>query len=230
MSALAGDAGGRRQSAHHAAGDRARGLDLEKKTLAATERDEPARQQWRADVADLDPARFVFVDESHANVTLTPRYARAPKGQRAHGSAPRNYQHATTIVAALTPQGMAAPMTLAGALDSDAFAAYVQQVLLPILQPGQIVILDNLSVHQRADIRALIEGAGCELRFLPAYSPDFTPIEQAFSKLKDGLRRIQARTHDALEDAIAATLSTITPTDAQHWFRHAGYDMNRQPL
>jgi transposase len=120
-------------------------------------------------------------------------------------------------------------MTLAGLLDGDACAAYVAQVLVPTLQPGQIVILDNLSVHQRADIRARIERAGVML-FLPAYSPDFTPIEQAFSKLKTVLRRIQARTQEALDTAMAEVPTTISATDAVHWFRHAGYHLNGQSL
>lgn len=121
-------------------------------------------------------------------------------------------------------------MTLDGALDSDAFAAYVEHVLVPTLQPGQIVILDNLSVHKRTDIRSLIEQAKCSLVFLPAYSPDFSPIEQAFSKLKTALRRTQARTREALEAAIAEALATISATDASHWFRHAGYPLKGQPL
>lgn len=121
-------------------------------------------------------------------------------------------------------------MTLAGPLDGNAFAAYVQQVLVPTLQPGQIVILDNLSVHRRADIRTRIEQAGARLVFLPAYSPDFSPIEQAFSKLKTVLRRAQARTQKALEAAIAEALITISATDAVHWFRHAGYPLKGQPL
>jgi transposase len=196
----------------------------------ATERDETERAVWRQQIAGFDPARFVFVDESSANVTLTPRYGRAPKGVRAQGVAPRNYRHNTTLVAALTPAGLQAPMTLAGPLDSDAFAVYVQQILAPSLQPGQVVILDNLSVHKRADIRTRIEQAGSMLVFLPAYSPDFSPIEQAFSKLKTALRRAQARTQEALEAAIAEALAAISATDAVHWFRHAGYHLNGQPL
>lgn len=196
----------------------------------ATERDATERAIWRQQLADFDPAWFVFVDESSANITLTPRYARAPKGVRAWGAAPRNYRHNTTLVAAMTHQGLQAPMTLDGALDSDAFAAYVAQVLVPTLQPGQIVILDNLSVHKRTDIHSLIEQAKCSLVFLPAYSPDFSPIEQAFSKLKTALRRTQARTREALEAAIAEALATISATDASHWFRHAGYPLKGQPL
>ena len=191
--------------------------------MVAAERDEAERQQWRETVADLTPEHCVFVDESSANTTLTPRFGRAPRGERADGTAPRNYRHNTTLVAALNPSGIQAAMTLEGALNSDAFAAYVEHCLVPTLTPGQIVILDNLSVHKRADIRARIEQAGCTLLFLPAYSPDLNPIEQAFSKLKTLLRRAQARTQEALEAAIAAALAAISPSDATSFYRDAGY-------
>lgn len=206
-------------------------LDLEKKTLVATERDANARRQWWADLAGQDAHQLVFLDETSANVTLTPRSAWAPHDERAHGRAPRNDDHNTTLVAALTPNGLHAPMTLDGAMTSDAFAAYVERFLVPSLRPGQIVICDNLSVHKRADIRALIEAADCTLIFLPAYSPDFNPIEQAFSKLKTALRRAEARTQEALDAAIAAALDLITATDAAHFFTHVGYDLSAgQPL
>ena len=211
---------------HHEPDTGSAGVDLEKKTLVATERDEDARRQWWADMAERDAQQFVFLDETSANVTLTPRSAWAPHDERAHGSAPRNYDHNTTLVAALTPTGLQAPMTLDGAMNGDAFAAYVEHILCPTLTPGQIVICDNLSVHKRIDIRTLIEEADCTLIFLPAYSPDFNPIEQAFSKLKAALRRAQARTQETLEAAIAAALDTITATDAAHFFTHAGYDLS----
>lgn len=205
-------------------------MDAKKKTLVAAEQDADERKQWRDAIAEYDPAQFVFLDESSANVTLTPRYGRALRGERAYGNAPRNYAHNTTLVAALTPTGISASMTLPGALDSDAFAVYVAHVLVPTLHPGQIIICDNLSVHKRADIRALIDQAGCTYLFLPAYSPDFNPIEHAFSKLKIALRRAQARTQSALDEAIKIALTTITATDAHGWFAHAGYDLPRQPL
>lgn len=227
---MGADPGAAGQSGRDEPGDRPLGLDLEKKSLVATEQDATEREQWRDAIAEYDPAQFVFVDESRANVTLTPRYARAPRGERALGNAPRNDDRNTTLVAALTPTGISAPMTLLGAMDSAAFAAYIEQVLVPTLHPGKLVICDNLSVHKRADIRTRIEEAGCALIFLPTYSPDFNPIEQAFSTLKTALRRAQARTADALEAAIAAALTTITTADAQGWFAHAGYDLSGQPL
>ncbi|MGA7672421.1 MAG: IS630 family transposase [Nitrolancea sp.] len=177
-----------------------------------------------------DPGQFVFVDESHANTTLTPRYGWAPRGERATGPAPRNYRANTTVVAALTPDGIQSPMVVEGAMDSAAFAAYVQHGLVAQLRPGQVVILDNLSVHKRADIRQQIEAAGCQLLFLPAYSPDFNPIEQAFSKLKTQLRQAEARTQPALEDAIGSALATITSADARGWFHHCQYQLPGQSL
>jgi len=196
----------------------------------AAERDEAERRQWRETIAEFAPERFVFVDETSSNTTLTPHFARAPRGDRAEGTAPRNYRHNTTLVAALTPHGIQAAMTLEGALNSDAFAAYVQHILVPTLRPGQVVILDNLSVHHRVDIRALIAQAGCTLLFLPSYSPDFNPIEQAFSKLKTLLRRAKARTQDALEDAMAQALTAISAADARSFFHDAGYHVSGQPL
>jgi transposase len=181
-------------------------------------------------VADLDPRRFVFLDESSTNTRLTPRYARAPRNERAHGTAPRNHHQNTTLVAAVSLQGLQAPMTLLGALDSDAFAVYLRECLLPTLQPGQIVICDNLSVHKRADIRPLIEAAGCELCFLPAYSPDYNPIELVFSKLKERLRRLQARTQQALEAAMAEALASVSVAEVIAFFRHCGYQVEEQPL
>jgi transposase len=230
VSVVARDATGQAEPGHHEPGHRPFGLDLEKKVLVASERDEAERRQWRDEVADLDAQQFVFVDESSTNITLTPRYGWAPHHERAVGQAPRNYPHNLTLVAALTPTGVLAPMTLPGALTGDAFVAYVAQVLVPTLQPGQIVIIDNLSCHKRAEVAALLRQVGCHLRYLPAYSPDFTPIEQAFSKLKQQLRRAQARTEEALEAAIAAALSTISASDARAWFHHVGYPLDDKPV
>lgn len=226
MHAVGGEPWGPGESVHHEPNVGAAGVDLEKKTLVATERDEDARRQWWVDMAEQDAFQFVFLDETSANVTLTPRSAWSPHDERAHGSAPRNYDRNMTLVAALTPDGLRAPMTLDGAMNSDAFAAYVERFLVPSLRPGQIVICDNLSVHKRADIRALIEQADCTLIFLPAYSPDFNPIEQAFSKLKTALRRAEARSQEALAAAIATALTTITAIDAAHFFTHAGYALS----
>jgi transposase len=145
------------------------------------------------------------------------------------GSVPRNHGKNTTLVAALTPQGLQAPWTIEGAIDTVAFKEYIEQVLGPTLRPGQIVILDNLSVHTALSIREAIEARGCELLFLPPYSPDFTPIEEAFSKIKALLRGIGARTREALLEAVSRTVATITPDDAFGWFTHAGYSLPAPP-
>ena len=191
--------------------------------MGASERDEAARARWREEMSPVDVRRLVFVDESGTHTALARLYAWAVRGQRAHARVPRNHGRNTTLVAALTWQGLQAPWTVEGAIDTPAFETYVREVLVPTLQPGQIVILDNLSVHQSAAIRQVIEAHDCQLVFLPAYSPDLTPIEQAFSKLKAILRRLAARTREALLDALATALAAITSEDAHAWFRHAGY-------
>ena len=156
---------------------------------------------------------------------MTPRYGRAPRGERVVGTAPRNHGKNTTLVAALSLDGITAAMTVEGALDRPAFDAFVDQVLAPRYCPGQIVIWDNLSVHKSATAQQVITAAGCHLLWLPPYSPDCTPIEQAFSKLKARLRRTGARTRAALEEAITTGLASITVTDAHGWFAHAGYPL-----
>jgi transposase len=160
---------------------------------------------------------------------MTPTYARAPRGQRAHGRAPAQRGANVTLVAALSVEGIGAAMTLTGALDRDACEVYVREVLVPSLRPGQLVIWDNVRTHQGATVRALIEAAGCRLLFLPPSSPDFNPIEEAFSKLKVCLRRAEARTRDALEAAITAALATITAADAHGWFTHCRYSPLAEP-
>ncbi len=216
------DAGAAREYRHHGTGDWTAGVDAKARSLGATERDEAARERWRQAVKAVDPRRLVFVDESGTHIALTRLFARAPHGRRAPGQVPRNRGKTTTYVAALTWEGMQAPWTVEGAMDTAAFAVYVEEVLGPILQPGQIVVLDNLSVHKAERIRALIAARGCELWFMPAYSPDLTPIAEAFSKFKAGLRRLGARTREALLEAIGLVVATITTQDAHGWFTHAG--------
>lgn len=156
---------------------------------------------------------------------MTPHYAHAPKGARAYGRVPRNRGENTSLLAAISlDEGVFAAMTLTGAVDGAAFEVYVQQVLCPKLRSGQVVILDRLNVHKNPRIREAIEAKGCELLFLPSYSPDLNPIELAFSKLKTWLREMEARTKGALDDFIATALKTITLQDVIGWFAHAGYD------
>jgi transposase len=206
-------------------------MDGEKKSLIATERDAAARAAWRAVSALWDASALVFVDETGSQTNMTPRTSRAPRGQRAYGHAPRNHGKNTTLIAALSAAGMGAAMTLEGAADADAFVTYLTHFLVPTLVPGQIVLMDNLSVHKDERVRRLIEKAKCRLVYLPAYSPDFTPIEQAFSKIKTLLRHVEARTREALEAAITAAFATITAADAIGWFTACGYPLlPAQPL
>jgi transposase len=188
------------------------------------------RAVWWETILTCDPATLVFVDESGTNLAMTPRYGRAPRGQRVVGTAPRNHGPNTTVIAALSPAGIPAAMTVEGAIDRLAFDAFVQKVLVPSLRPGQTVIWDNLSVHKSATAQKLIEAAGCQVCFLPPYSPDFAPIELAFSKLKTFLRRAQARTRIALDEAITAGLATVTTADAHGWFAHCRYPLIGQAL
>jgi transposase len=141
---------------------------------------------------------------------------------------PRNHGKNTTLVAALTSDGLQAPWTIEGAIDTPAFERYIQEVLGPTLRPGQVVVLDNLSVHKAASIRAAIEARECELLYLPPYSPDMTPIEQAFSKLKALLRGLGAHTRATLLEAIRLAVEAITRDDAVAWFAHAGYALPAQ--
>jgi transposase len=205
------------------AGAAAPRLDAQKKSLAASERDEEARTAWREQVAQLDPEWLVFVDECGTHTSLTRLYGWAPHDQRARGSVPRNHGRNTTLVAALTPDGLHVPWLIEGAMDTATFAWYIREELAPTLRPGQMVVLDNLSVHKAASIREALAARGCELLFLPPYSPDCTPIEQAFSKIKTILRGLGARTREALVEAMPAAVEAITPADAAAWFAHAGY-------
>lgn len=154
---------------------------------------------------------------------MTPLYAYAPRGQRAVGKVPRNYGANMTLLASLSVQGMGEALMLDGAADAAAFEVYMEQVLAPSLRPGQVVILDNLSIHLGSRVKQAIEAKGCQLIFLPAYSPDFSPIEHSFSKLKTFLRRVGARTREDLQEAIAQALTRITAQDALGWFTHCGY-------
>jgi transposase len=176
-------------------------------------------------VLALDARRFVIVDETRTFCHMTRRYGRSPRGQPAVGCVARNRGTATTLIASLTPTGMGPAMTIPGATSGAVFVEYVRTRLAPSLEPGQIVILDNVGAHLPRQVRALIEARGAEVLFLPAYSPDFSPIELAFAKRKAILRRIGATTPAALEAAIAEALAAITPDDIHGYFAHCGYDL-----
>jgi transposase len=191
--------------------------------VGASERNEEERAAWRAEVSQLEADHLVFVDECGSNIALTPLYARAPKGERAKGSVPRNRGKNTTLIASLSLAGMGAAMILEGSANATAFEIYIEQLLVPSLQAGQLVVMDNLRAHKGEQVRQAIEARGCQVLFLPGYSPDFSPIEETFSKLKTFLRRVGARTREALEEAICQALLTVTAQDARGWFSHCGY-------
>lgn len=174
-------------------------------------------------IALLEANRFKFIDESGVNLAMTRRFGRAPRGQRVVDSVPQNYGTNITLLGALTPHGMEAVMSIEGATNGQVFCAYLEQVLCPTLVPGDIVVMDNLSAHKSAAVSALIEARGARLLYLSPYSPDFSPIELCWSKLKTALRRAKARTREALEAALADALETITASDAHGWFAHCGY-------
>lgn len=181
-------------------------------------------------MAHLDPGQLVFVDETGSNITLTPRYGRAPRGQRCRGQVPRNWGHNTTLLAAMSLAGIQTAFVIEGATDQAVFEGFVEHYLVPQLRPGQVVVWDNLSVHKSVRARALIEAAGCQVLFLPPYSPDYNPIELAFAKLKTALRRAGQRTVEGLWTAIGTGLDTITAQDARGWFQHCGYQLHQHPL
>jgi transposase len=178
---------------------------------------------WRTDVAAVRPQDLVFVDETGSHLGYTPRYAWALRGQRAYATAPVNRGENKTIVAALTLDGVGPCLRFDGAMTTARFAGYVRHLLAPTLRPGQVVVADNLRAHHSSAVRAAIEARGARFLPLPAYSPDFNPIEEAFSKVKQSLRRAQARSDDDLRAATWAALATITPADAAGWFAHCGY-------
>jgi len=181
------------------------------------------RQAWFEEQPGLDPSRLVFIDETGATTKMARRHGRAPRGQRLKLSVPYGHWKTTTFVGALRVGGMTAPMVLDGPMTGDWFQAYVEQVLVPTLKPGDVVILDNLSAHKNDAIRVAIEAAGASLRFLPPYSPDLNPIENAFSKLKALLRKAAARTIDDLWATIASAIETFTPNECANYFSAAGY-------
>jgi transposase len=179
----------------------------------------------------FDARRIVFVDESGFHTSMTRLRARAPKGERACGKVPRNRGKNTTLIASITLEGaMGESMTIEGATDAEAFEAYVEHFLAPSLCEGQVVVLDGLGAHRTEKVRELVEGRGAALVFLPSYSPDLNPIEEALSKIKGIVRKVGARTREALLEAIAVALCAVTPEDAAGWFAHAGYWPQDQPL
>lgn len=182
------------------------------------------RDEWRdAVMPGLDASRVVFIDETAAKTDMARTHGYAPRGQRLEGSVPYRRWQTTTFVGAMRAAGFLAPLVVDGAITGDLFEAYIRRVLLPELRAGDVVVLDNLSCHRRAAVRAALESKGCTLLLLPAYSPDFNPIEMAFSKLKRLLRKVAARTVEALWDAIGRLLDQFSPEECHNYIRHAGY-------
>ena len=183
-----------------------------------------AREDWFAAQPDLDPARLVFLDETWTATNMARTRGRCTRGERLHSGVPHGHWKTTTLVAGLRLSGIAAPFVLDGPINRETFQAYIDRVLVPELTPGDIVVMDNLASHKGSAVRAAIEAAGARLLFLPPYSPDFNPIERAFSKLKAGLRKATERTVEGLWSAIGRLIDTVTPNECANFFAAAGYE------
>jgi transposase len=205
------------------------GVLLQKKTIHAAEQDRPdvaqRRIQWRAWAEKVDPRRLIFIDETWATTNMTRLRGRAHRGERLVAKTPHGHWKTTTLIGALRVGGVPCSLLMDGAVNGDVFEAFVEQVLIPALTPGDIVVMDNLSSHKREGVQARIEAAGAQLLYLPPYSPDFNPIEMIFSKIKQLLRSLANRTREALWQSMQNVLDQITPSDAIHCFRHAGYTL-----
>ena len=194
-----------------------------KKSLAASERVEADRAAFRQRVAPLDRRRFVFTDETGFHLAMTRLYGRAPRGQRVAQSAPRNHGKRVSLISSLSLRGMVAPFSIEGAVDTLVFDAYVSKLLLPQLRGGDIVLLDNLPVHQASQIEEAVATRKAQVLWLPAYSPDFSPLENCWSKVKALVRGRQPRTSKELNVAINGALKAVTLDDIDGWFKHCGY-------
>jgi transposase len=186
------------------------------------------REAWRRDVMPkLDPAKLVFLDETAAKTNMTRTHGYAPRGERLDGFAPYRRWQTTTFMGAMRADGFLAPMVVDGAMTGELFLAYVERVLIPELRPGSVVVMDNLSCHTQAGVRAALEAAGHTALYQPPYSPDFNPIELAFSKFKRLLRKEAARTVEALWGVIGRLLDRFGPQECANYFRHRGYTATR---
>lgn len=199
----------------------------EKKTLHASERYTERVQKLRVEywhtIGEVKLKDLIFIDESGVNLAMTRRYARAEKGQRAYGQAPAGRGKNVTLIGALSVSGLIAPMTWQGGTDGITFLTYVKQVLVPTLWEGACVVMDNFKSHHVEGVQAAIEAAGAKIIYLSPYSPDFSPIENCWSKIKESLRAQAARTYDTLNDAISVAIDKITNKDIMSWFTHCCY-------
>jgi transposase len=193
----------------------------------AAEQDRPdvaeRRLAWRFWRAHLDPRHLVFIDEAGANTKMTRFRGRCPRGHRLVTKVPHGHWKTTTLVAGLRQNGVTAPLVVDGPINGDVFRAYVEQQLVATLRPGDVVIMDNLASHKVSGVREAIEAVGAQLVYLPPYSPDFNPIEQAFAKLKTLLRSAAARTVTQLENTIGLLLDQFSEYECRNYFRHSGY-------
>ncbi len=182
------------------------------------------RAAWRALVAgEIHAERLAFVDEMGANISLAPVYAWSRRGERAFASVPRNWGKNLTLLASMSLEGMGECLAVEGSTTTAVFEAYLEHVLVPSLRRGQVVVMDNLTAHKGSRVKELIESKGCELLYLPPYSPDFNPIEEAFAKIKALLRKAEARSREMLIEAMGRTLEMLTASDARNFFEHRGY-------
>ena len=181
------------------------------------------RRQWRDWLPLREAGHSVFLDECGVTTDLLRRYGRSPRGTRLHDHTPCSHWETQTVIAALRVDRVSAPAVFEGPIDAVSFCAYVEQVLVPTLRPGDVVVLDNLAVHKHPDVRTAIEAVGAQIRFLPPYSPDFNPIEQAFAKLKAFLRAARPRTFDQVVALVAAARDLFTPEECRNYIRHCGY-------
>jgi transposase len=192
--------------------------------MAASERNPYKRGWFWRRVRGMNHRRFIFLDESAVNTAMTPTHGRAPAGERVHDSVPRNYGEQTSLVGALSfGRGLLAVMTLTGAVDTLAFDAYLTRMLRPRLRKGDVVVLDNLNVHKASQVEQVAAERGARVIWLAPYSPDFSPIEQCWSKIKTLLRAAKARTREELEKALAQAITLITKSDIRGWFGQCGY-------
>jgi transposase len=181
------------------------------------------RRLWRTWQRFMDPARFIFLDETATATNMARRYGRSPCGARLVAAVPQRHWTTTTFIAGLRQGGIVAPLVLDGPMTGPAFRAYVEQFLAPALSPGAVVVLDHLAAHKVKGVRQAIAAVGATLLYLPPYSPDLNPIEQLFAKLKALLRQAAARTRDELWQAIGRVLATVPPSECANYLSHCGY-------
>lgn len=206
------------------------GAEFQKKTLRAAEQDRPdvakRRVDWRNTVPRWDVHKLVFLDETWAKTNMCRTRGRAPRGQRLIEAVPHGHWHTTTVLMGLRTAGPVAPLVIDGAVNGDVFRAWVEQHLSKQLQPGDFVVMDNLSAHKVSGVLEAIEATGAEVRYLPPYSPDFNPIEQLFSKLKWLLRSAAQRTVATLWQAVGRLMDRFPPHECLRYIQHAGYGQN----